>query len=353
MAKNQEMQNITNEMSLSSRFTAKVLQEFGSSSGELQITDYQRSLIQGYFIGIDRALNTAEEERARKNANNKDHTYDNTVPYTWANVNLPELSRDVVHYARLGLDMMQPNHISPIPYLNKKTQLYDITLMIGYAGIQYVAENYALVKPKAVTIELVHSTDTFTPLMKSRTNPVESYEFVITNPFNRGDIVGGFGYIEYDDASRNKLVIMPMSAILKRKPQYASVHFWGGTKTAWKNGKQQEAEVDGWLEEMCRKTLIREVYSSKHIPLDPRKVDASYQYMKRQEERLQETANEMRQEINVTANRIPLEESELESPEALQAASQKPEEDLTELFEAPEEVPAEKAMPQPSDGPQF
>ena len=96
--------------------------------------------------------------------------------------------------------------------------------------------------------------------------------------------------------------------------------------------------MDGWLEEMCRKTLIREVYSSKHIPLDPRKVDASYQYMKRQEERLQETANEMRQEINVTANRIPLEESELESPEALQAASQKPEEDLTELFEAPEEI---------------
>ena len=58
----------------------------------------------------------------------------------------------------------------------------------------------------------------------------------------------------------------------------------------------------------------------------------------------------MRQEINVTANRIPLEEDE---PEALQAASQKPEEDLTELFEAPEEVPAEKATPQPSDGPQF
>ena len=108
--------------------------------------------------------------------------------------------------------------------------------------------------------------------------------------------------------------------------------------------------MDGWLEEMCRKTLIREVYSSKHIPLDPRKVDASYQYMKQQEERLQETANEMRQEINVTANRIPLEEAE---PEALQAASQKLEEDLTELFEAPEEVPAEKEMPQPSDGPQF
>ena len=79
-------------------------------------------------------------------------------------------------------------------------------------------------------------------------------------------------------------------------------------------------------------------------------MDASYQYMKQQEERLQETANEMRQEINVTANRIPLEEDE---PEALQAASQKPEEDLTELFEAPEEVPAEKATPQPSDGPQF
>ena len=103
---------------------------------------------------------------------------------------------------------------------------------------------------------------------------------------------------------------------------------------------------------MCRKTLIREVYSSKHITLDPRKVDASYQYMKQQEERLQETANEMRQEINVTANRIPLEEAEPEAPKAIQAVPQEPEEDLTELFEAQEEVPAEET-PKPADGPQF
>lgn len=55
------------------------------------------SAIQGYFISIDRALKAAEEERLRKNANNKDHKYDNDLPVTWENVNLTDLALDVVH----------------------------------------------------------------------------------------------------------------------------------------------------------------------------------------------------------------------------------------------------------------
>lgn len=301
------------QANMSERFMQKVVHEFSGSVGEFQITEYQRQLIQGYFIGVDRALKTAEAERVRKNEKNTDHKYDNAVPVTWANVNMADLALDVVHYARLGLDTMQANFITPIPYLNSKTNRYDINLMLGYNGIKYIAEKFALCPPKSVTVELVYATDTFKPYKKGRGNDVESYDFEITNPFDRGNIVGGFGYIEYDDAHKNELVLMSMKDIEKRKPKYASANFWGGgTRKEWKtvNGKRQQVEVenDGWLDEMCRKTIIREVYSPKHILLDPRKIDESYQYMKQREARLAAAQDDMRRIIDVTANTMPVEQ---------------------------------------------
>ena len=270
------------------KFTAKVMREFGSSVGAIQVTDYQRRLIQGYFIAIDRALKNAEDERVRKNEKNKDHEkYDNNLPVTWGNVNANDLALDVVHYARMGLDMMQDNHLFPIPYKNSKTNKYDITLMPGYNGIQYIAEKYAVEPPLAVTIDLVYSTDTFRPIKKSVENRVENYVFEINNAFDRGDIVGGFGYIEFADPLKNKLVIMTKKDIEKRKPRYASANFWGGGQKASENGKQVEQET-GWYEEMCLKTIKREVYSAKHIPRDPKKIDDNYQYMKMREARLAE-----------------------------------------------------------------
>jgi len=303
------------QANMSERFMQKVIHEFSGSVGEFQITDYQKQLIQGYFIGVDRALKTAEAERLRKNAKNTDHEkFDNPIPVTWANVNMADLSLDVVHYARLGLDTMQANFITPIPYLNNKTNLYDVNLMLGYNGIKYIAEKFALEPPRAVTIELVYQSDVFKPYKKGRGNDVEGYDFEITNPFDRGKIVGGFGYIEYGDARKNELVIMSMKDIEKRKPQYASPNFWGGgTRKEWQtvNGKRQhvEVEVEGWLDEMCRKTLIREVYSPKHILLDPRKVDENYQYMRQREAQIQAAQDDMQTIINVTANTTPIEEA--------------------------------------------
>lgn len=300
-AQNNEVAKV--EMTMSERFTNTVLKEFGSNvAGALQVTDYQRQLIQGYFIAIDRALKIAEEGRIRKNDNNKDHKYDNNVPITWGNVNLNDLALDVVHYARMGLDMMQDNHLSPIPYKDNKTQKYDITLMPGYNGIQYIAEKYAVEKPVAVTTELVYKTDAFKPIKKNINNKVESYEFEITSPFDRGEVVGGFGYIEYEDPTKNQLIIMTMRDIEKRKPKYASAEFWGGKKTEWVDGKKTEVETDGWFEEMCLKTLKREVYSAKHIPRDPKKIDDAYQYMKMREARYAEI--ETQDEIDQKANAI-------------------------------------------------
>lgn len=50
----------TESLSNSEAFTNKVLKEFGSNvAGNIQVTDYQRQLIQGYFIATDRALKMA------------------------------------------------------------------------------------------------------------------------------------------------------------------------------------------------------------------------------------------------------------------------------------------------------
>jgi recombination protein RecT len=166
--------------------------------------------------------------------------------------------------------------------------MYVVNLMLGYNGIQYIAEKYALEKPTAVTIELVYSTDTFKPLKKNRDNRVESYEFEINNAFDRGEVVGGFGYIEYADPLKNKLVIMTIKDILKRKPEKASGEFWGGKKTVWQKGEKTEVDTEGWFEEMCLKTVKREVYSAKHMPRDPKKIDDAYQYMRMQEMRMAE-----------------------------------------------------------------
>jgi recombination protein RecT len=250
----------------------------------------------------------ADEKRLGRNAGNKEHKYDNNDPINWNTVDLNQLALDVVHYARMGLDMMQDNHLSAIPYKdnNRKaktgTQLYTVNLMPGYNGIQYIAEKYAIEKPIAVTIELVYSTDTFRPVKKNRDNRIESYEFEINNAFDRGEVVGGFGYIEYEQPERNKLVIMTMKDIEKRKPQYAAAEFWGGKTARWENGKKVEAETDGWREEMYLKTLKREVYSAKHMPRDPKKIDDAYQYMRRQEIRMAQM--EVQDEIEANSGRL-------------------------------------------------
>jgi recombination protein RecT len=294
------------------RFKNAVIKEYGS--GVVELSDRQKGLTQGYFVCIDRALKTAEEGRVQKNKYNRDHKWDNNVPVTWENVNIPELARDIVTNAKLGLDMTIPNHLFPIPYFNKDTQKYDVTLMKGYAGQIHIVEKYALHKPKNVVVELVYSTDYFVAVKKSKDNPVESYEFTIEKPFERGELRGGFGYIEFEDPTRNKLIIMTMEEIMKRKPKYASAEFWGGTKTkkVWNSEKncyekeEAEVQVEGWLPEMCLKTIKREVYSGKYLPIDPDKVDDNYQAMIARDLRYAELETE--NEIKENANTIPIAE---------------------------------------------
>ena len=167
-----------------------------------------------------------------------------------------------------------------------------------------LVEKYALIKPKNVTIEVVYKNDTFKPLKRSRDNAVESYLFEVDNPFERGEIIGGFGYVEYDDPALNKLFTMTMRDIEKRKPQYAAAEFWGGEKDEYKNGKRtgNKVEVDGWKDEMVYKSLVRFVYGK--IPLDPRKIDDDYKYIQARELELKD--ENINAEISQKANQEPI-----------------------------------------------
>jgi recombination protein RecT len=110
---------------------------------------------------------------------------------------------------------------------------------------------------------------------------VESYDFEITNPFDRGDVVGGFGYIVYEDPRKNKLVLVTMRDFLKAEAGSGSDKFWGSNK---------------WREEMMHKTMVRRV--ADKLPLDPKKVNAkSYAYVSEQE-----TDDRIDREIDDNAN---------------------------------------------------
>ncbi|MDR1438748.1 MAG: recombinase RecT [Clostridiales bacterium] len=266
----------------SQRFAAQVYHQYGHDTmGACRATPYQRQLIEGYFIAIDRALAAAEEKRI---SGNKSAKYRNDLEVSWANVDLYELALDVMHFSRMGLDMMMPNHLFAIPFKNNRRGKYSVTLMPGYDGIRHMAEKYAADKPSAVTVELVYSKDRFRPIKKCLANQIESYEFEVPSPFDRGEIVGGFGYIEYPDPLKNKLVTMPKPAMDKRKNAgHAAAEFWGGKKKVWENGSRVETETDGWADEMYLKTLKREVYSAKHMPLDPMLLDEDYAYARKRD----------------------------------------------------------------------
>ena len=280
----------------SERFTNMVVNEFQGNIGQLNLNEYQKQLIRNYFIGIDNALKIAETSRSysKKKANDP--------PIIWENVNMNKLAVDVVQNAKLGLDMAVTNHLHVVPYKNSKTNKYDLTLMPGYEGLKYIAANFALYKVADIKVELVYENDIFQPTYK---NNIEGYEFKITNPFSRGNVIGGFGYIRYENEVHNKLVIMSIDELLKRKPSTASAEFWGGEKDVWENGKIAGKEkIEGWTNEMLYKTMVRA--TCKKVTVDPKKVNDSYIYVMESTENyyIENQENKVQEEVDVETGEI-------------------------------------------------
>jgi len=280
------------ELTMSERFTNKVLAEFKSGVGGIVLTNFQHRLVQNYFIVADMALKSAEAKRLKK-TKNKD-----PLPVTWANVDMEKLSQSVVAAARIGWDPQQDNHVSLIPYKENGATKYNLTFMSGYRGIELKAVKYGLDVP-AVIVELVYSTDKFRSIKKDHKNKVELYEFEITNDFDRGTLVGGFYYHSFENPEKNKLVVMPLKEIEKRKPKYASAEFWGGEKDVWKDGKPVGKEkIEGWYDKMCHKTIYRAAY--KDITIDSQKIDDDYLRLNQMENEFKEA--EVEQTIAENAN---------------------------------------------------
>lgn len=290
---NKKLANV--EKTMSERFLEKVTAEFTSGVGVIALTDFQKRLAQNYFISIDATLKTAEEKNSKKNTPD--------TPITWANVNMESLARSVVSAARIGFDPAQKNHINMIPFKNNTTKKYDIGFIEGYRGMELKAMKYGLDIPDSVIIELVYSTDNFIPIKKDFRNKVESYEFTITDAFNRGDIRGGFYYHIYtNNPEKNKLIMFSMKEIEKRKPKYASAEFWGGDKDKWENGKKVGKEkVEGWLDSMCYKTIARAAYNN--ITIDSQKIDNDYMQLNQNERSFKnaEVAAEIESQANIEA----------------------------------------------------
>ena len=102
MTDTKALQSQKNELTISERFANKVLKELSSNMHlNLETSYYQKQLIQGYYLGIDKALKKAEEDRLRRNLSNKDPKYNNNLAYTWNNVDWEGLAVDIIYYARV------------------------------------------------------------------------------------------------------------------------------------------------------------------------------------------------------------------------------------------------------------
>ncbi len=224
-----------NQLAAIDRFTNVVMACYGDQENGVEVSQREKDCIKSYFQGIDLALRNSKEG------------------YTWSMVKLDELAPRLKHYARLGLNMSLDNHLFPIPFKSGNSGKITINLMVGYRGRQYIATKFAVTPPKDFIVHLVGKNDKFTAIYKDANHQNDNYIFE-ENSFDKGEILGAFCYVEYDDSSLNKLTVMSLKEILAHKPEKASDKFWGGA----------------WKEKMFKKTVLIE--ACKEIALDAEKI---------------------------------------------------------------------------------
>lgn len=303
------------QMSLSDRFTNKVVGAYQDVAKGISITPKERTLIANYFVGIDQALKNSKQK------------------YHWGMVEMNELALSVAHMARLGLDMGLDNMISFIPFKKGETGKITLTPVIGYKGYEYLAKTYGLMPPKNAIVELVYETDTFSVVKKDITHSNDSYVFEINNPFKRGEIVGGFGYLEFEDESLNKLIFMSEEQILTYRKSYYDKTFWTGEN----------------MKKMYEKTIAKQLF--KKVTLDPAKVNMVKDSWNKIETAELDLATQTAQEtIAIEANQgaiIDIGEEWVEvpdKPEETPRPVENPVENVENIPEEPQEMPQEDTL---------
>lgn len=231
----------TRQMTPAERFAALVVRQYAADVGHVEMSEYERMLLQHCFIKCDMAF---KEANAKKKNDNP--------PIEWVNINMSKLALDAANRIKLGIDGLIPGHLYPIAYYNHTTNQYDVDLRVGYVGEIFYKQKAALHPVHDIRVELVHETDEFTVYKKDMNNRIEGFTFKVNEPFKRGKVIGGYAYIEYEDETQNVLVTMSLEEINKRKQ--GNSEFW--TK---------------WPEEMQYKTVVHA--AMKKIVLDPSKIN--------------------------------------------------------------------------------
>lgn len=254
------------QLTISEKFVSKVEKQFVAEMGEpLSWTPLQRALAQHLFVKIDSALQALELKRFRAPSKKSDPAI------TWEHVNMTKLAMDAVSRVTLELDAAIPNHIHVIPYLNGTTKKYDVDLRVGYMGVDHCRRKFAVDPVVDIRYQLVHETDRFSHGVR---NGIAYVEFEQTSPFNPGEVVGGFGYITYDDPRKNKVVIVEYREFEKAMKASKGTEFWGGIQAAYEDGKRVAGEFDEkFRKEMQFKTVVHRVCAK--IALDSSKVNSA------------------------------------------------------------------------------
>lgn len=241
------------------RFALSIANQFKSIAGiETPLNHDQMMLAKKYFIGIDRALARAQ---ASKRTNMPD--------VNWKSIKMETIPTDMVDNILAGLDPTAANHINFIPFFDNKEKKYNLNQIVGYVGLEVRHSNQGLHKIDSLITRLVYSNETFIP---KYSNGIEQDSFIhkAENPFERGEVIGGYIFKKYANGNTN-LRVVTLADIEKRKPKYASAEFWGGEKDQWANGQKtgKKEKVEGWFDEMAIKTIRRMAFLSE--PLDPLK----------------------------------------------------------------------------------
>jgi recombination protein RecT len=253
---------------VSEKFVQRVERQFvAEMGGGINWSPLQKSLAQHLYVAIDNALQAAEIRRS----GNKNKA--NDPPITWDNVNMAKLAFDAVHRISLELDAAIKNHIFVIPYLNNRTKKYDLDLRIGYGGVDHTRRKFSTDKILDITYQLVYEGDKFSI---DRSAGWEQPVYEPKDYFQPGPVVGGFGYIQYDNPRLNRVIVVQFREFEKAMKASMGVDFWGGVQRVWddKAKRMVDGEYDEkFKQEMMYKTIVHRVCAK--IGLDPAKVNAA------------------------------------------------------------------------------
>ena len=229
------------------RFTAESMKQYANDVGRIEISEYEKVLLQHIYIRVDMAIIQY----------NVDHPGEKDQ-ISWYNINMRKLAIDAANRVKLGLDALIPGHMYAILYKNgKQDNLYDVDLRIGYKGEEFYTQKGALHPIKRIYKRLVYGNEKLIVHPAGMNNPIEGYQLILgEDPFNHGELRGGFAYIEYEDPSLNELIVMSKADIEKRRAVAKSGKFW-----------------NAWYDEMCLKTIIHKAAGT--VVLDPEKINSS------------------------------------------------------------------------------